>query len=138
MSRYKIVVFIISVFLFQANMGKSQTHIKPTDSIIKYKNGNDSIRIIFKKNKINKELTYYPDGKKESKTIVIKDKEHIQKGYHQKKYKFISWDNNGRKRDRFRANIKTRGAAHKDVYWTFREEGKIRFTRESTGWTFKY
>jgi hypothetical protein len=98
----------------------------------------DSIRRIYRGDKIHKEISYYPNGKMESKTTWLQDSTDLVSHASHQRYKSVSWALDGRKTERFRANIRTQGAEHKDIYWVFREDGRICLKRKTEGWTSKY
>ena len=75
---YILPLFLLSILSTSMNahypaMAYSQD--SRSDSVLYFKDGNDSIRIMFKENKIHKELTYYPDGKKRGETLHLKEKQ---------------------------------------------------------------
>jgi hypothetical protein len=67
---------IIFKLVIATNPMKAMLNVDYKDSILHYKNGKDSIRVTYKGNKMYKRLTYYPNGKLESMTTIIKDKEY--------------------------------------------------------------
>lgn len=138
MKKSGIIMFILSFVIILTNSLTAQSIKERADSVLPYKNGKDSIRIVFKKNRISKTTTYFPSGKQESRTVNIKEKYYKRTDTRQVKFKYISWNEEGEIIKKSRGNMKTRGFGHKDVVWIFRENGKKCFKRKQIGWTTKY
>jgi hypothetical protein len=135
MSR-SVIVTILSFFICVSYI-KAQSEANRADSVLYYKTGKDSMRVIFKGSKIHKQIFYFSDGKKRSETTWIKDKWCKIGNYQHKKLKFLTWDHEGKIVKRSRGNIKLRGIGEKQVYWIFLEDGKSCLKREKDGWSSK-
>lgn len=133
-------VFILFLFILSfAFDGFTQSRKIAKDSVLFYENGQDSVLIKTANGNVLEKIFFYPDGTKKSQQTIVKDKECTGKGYHHFKYKLTTWDKNGNKLSRTRSNMKTTPyGKHKDVIWTFREEGRVCLKRSNTGWTSKY
>jgi hypothetical protein len=100
-------------------------HGPHSDSVLHYKNGKDSVRIIYIGDKMHKLLTYYPYGKTESITTIVKDKEYSKGRVKQETIStYISWTEKGKISTKQRDKLKRWNYSGKRITWTFRKNGK--------------
>ncbi|MFL5764378.1 MAG: hypothetical protein ACJ77K_10600 [Bacteroidia bacterium] len=131
----RISILIIFIFYFLAPGLKAQPGKEHPDSILLYKNGKDSVRFIYKKDRVFKELYYFPSGQKQQQITNVKE---YKKGdYHQWKSKYITWDEKGKTIERSRQNIEKKGAAKRYHSWTFKKNGRCCLRKEGHGWGTK-
>ena len=133
--RFCFYILFVAISITKSLQAQSLTN--RVDSVLSYKNGKDSIRVIFKKNKIHKEIFYFPDGKKKSEIITIKDKRSKHEDYRQVKSKYITWNEEGKIIERSRLNSQRRDFANKYVSRTFKENGKWCLKKEVKPWGTK-
>jgi hypothetical protein len=121
MIRYLILLFISILFCITV---KGQHLTIPADSVYSYKNNQDSIRIIYKKNKLFKKIYYYPDGKIKAKALTTKDKP--SKGRIKRKTIIIytTWGENGKITKKVKEKHKQFDVGEKQVSWVLKKDGK--------------
>jgi hypothetical protein len=125
-------VFLILIISFPV-MAES---VKP-DSVLYYKSGKDSVRVIFKRNEIYRTIYYFSNGRKLSEKTDSDRKAFLTNTLIMRS-KRLTWNEEGKLLDKSKELFKERGPGHKMVVWTFRKNGRFHLKREQTGWSSKF
>jgi hypothetical protein len=120
MNKYLNIVFAILIIgIYITNVSAQNLY---TDSTYLYKNGNDSTKVLYKRNRVYKRLDYFPNGKIKTSVTILKD-EKTKKGQ-KTKYIYESWDEQGKKISKQRQKVEVLAHGGTRVIWTFIKDGK--------------
>jgi hypothetical protein len=73
------------------------------DSIQHYRNGKDSVRLIYKNDRIYKRISYFPNGKTQTLITTLQYKESNSYIKRRSKLKYESWNETGKKIEKERS-----------------------------------
>jgi hypothetical protein len=128
------IVLHIGVFLFCLSI---ESHAQNADSVLYRSNGKDSIRYVFKDNRIYKTISYFPDGKMSSMMTDYKKKYYKRTKTRQVKFEYVEWNEEGKIMKKVKGDFRRRNTGSKQTTWTYVENGEKCRKKESKGWGTK-